>query len=128
MAAVEENIPQLLTEQQCKDLVKQIVVIIKRLKEITTQLNSESPLAMALAKICQEYGRKAELELTQYRQVNLPHTIYALNKLESGVLCAKVFKALETTPVNNVMRGLLNPEDFREVEQIAQAKAEREAD
>ena len=53
LANVEENIPQLLTEQQCKELGKQIVVIIKRLKEVSTQLDHESSLTTALSKICQ---------------------------------------------------------------------------
>ena len=53
LVPVEEIIPQLLTEQQCKDLGKQIVVIIKRLKEVSTQLDPESCLTMALTKICQ---------------------------------------------------------------------------
>ena len=125
---MEENIPSLLTEQQCKDLGKQIVVIIKRLGEVQSQLETESTLYAGLTKICEDYGRKNETELAQYRQVNLPHTIYALNKLESGVLCANVFKTLKTTPIMNVMRGLLNPKDFREVEELAEAKAKREAD
>ena len=60
MATVEENIPQLLTEQQCKDLGKQIVVIIKRLKEVSTQLDPESSLTMALSKICQGIPTKFE--------------------------------------------------------------------
>ena len=125
---MEENIPQLLTEQQCKDLGKQILAVIKRLNEVQSQLEAESQLSLGLTKICDSYARKNESELSQYRQVNLPHTIYALNKVERGVLCANVFKALETTPIMNIMRGLLNPKDFREVEEIAQAKAEREAD
>ena len=128
MAVQEENVPQLLTEPQCKELGKMIVVIIKRMKEIQTQLKQDSTLYSGINKICEDYGRKNESELCQYRQVNLPHIIYALNKLENGVLCANVFKALKTTPILNIMRGLLNPEDFREVEERAQAKAEREAD
>ena len=120
---MEENIPSLLTEQQCKDLGKQIVVIIKRLGEVQSQLETKSTLSSALTKISEDYGRKNESELAQYRQVNLHLTIYALNKLESGVLCANVFKTLKTTPSMNVMRGLLNPKDFREVEEIAEAKA-----
>ena len=101
---MEENIPSLLAEQQCKDLVKQIVVIIKRLGEVQSQLETKSTLSSALTKISEDYGRKNESELAQYRQVNLHLTIYALNKLESGVLCADVFKTLKTTPSMNVMR------------------------
>ena len=125
---MEEDIPQLLTDLQCKELCKQMTVIIKRLKEVQSQLDKESPLSPHLAKICEDYGRKCDTVLAQYRQVNLPHTMFALNKLEKGVLCLNVANALKTTPILNIMKGLLNPKDFREVEEIAKAKAEREAE
>ena len=53
----------------------------------------------------------------------------------AGVLCVSVYHKLESseqrwqqTPMEVVMRGLLNPADIRTTEEVALAKAERDAE
>ena len=51
-----------------------------------------------------------------------------LNFVDSGILCVDVYHKLQNTPIEVIMRGLLNPEDIRMTEEAALAKAEREAE
>ena len=84
------------------------------------------------------------LPLQQYQTVMIQHVIFALEKLErgfvflifpspstclfQGVLCVKVYKAIKSTPIDVIMRGLLNPADFRTTEEYALDKAIKDAE
>ena len=43
-------------------------------------------------------------------------------------MCVATYEKLEVTAMEVVMRGLLNPADIRTVEEVALAKAERDAE
>ena len=45
-----------------------------------------------------------------------------------GVLCVDVYQKLENTPIEVVMRGLLNPAEMRNTEDVALSKAEKDAE
>ena len=58
-----------------------------------------------------------------------------MHLVTAGVLCVSVYHKLEAsdqrwqqTPMEVVMRGLLNPADIRTAEEVALAKAERDAE
>jgi hypothetical protein len=60
--------------------------------------------------------------------VNIRHKVEALRKLTAGVLCVNVFHSLQKignkTSLAIVMRGLLDPNEFREVQENAKIFAE----
>ena len=60
--------------------------------------------------------------------MNEGHKIEALKKLPPGLLCVNVYKCLNKsgnkTSLATIMRALLDPEDFREVQVDALAVAE----
>ena len=57
------------------------------------------------------------------KAVNIRHKVEALRKLTAGVLCVNVFHSLQKignkTSLAIVMRGLLDPSEFREVQENA---------
>ena len=60
--------------------------------------------------------------------MNIQHKVEALKKLTAGVLCVNVFHSLQKignkTSLAIVMRGLLDPSEFREVQENAKISAE----
>ena len=136
--------PRLLTESECKDLTRQMNFTMRRVEEIREYLPADSELTKYINKVCEDYKEKIRGRLKPYQEVMIQHTIFALNKLDRGnfyhlpsffiisvfpgVLCVNVYNAVKSTPMEVIMRGLLNPADIRTVEESALAKAIRDAE
>ena len=136
--------PRLLTESECKDLTRQMNFTMRRVEEIREYLPADSELTKYINKVCEDYKEKIRGRLKPYQEVMIQHTIFALNKLDRGnfyhlpsffiisvfpgVLCVNVYNAVKSTPMEVIMRGLLNPADIRTVEESALAKAIKDAE
>ena len=123
--------PEILSEQKRVDMIKHLTIIIKRLKDIqAVLLHPNSDLFEGLSETI--YGLNANLEnnLVSFKTVTLRHKVEALNKVAAGVLCVKVFNSLQKienkTPLVIIMRGLLDPKEFHEVEENAIKAAEED--
>ena len=107
--------PELLPESKRVDLMKNVIIIITRLKEIQGVLISD-------------LNSNLEDNLESLKTVNIKHKVEALRKLAAGVLCVNVFHSLQKignkTSLAIVMRGLLDPSEFREVQKNAKIFAE----
>jgi len=120
--------PRLLTEQECKELTRMMNFIMRRIDEIRPYLTLDSVLSEYLTKLCEEFKMKIKNRLLQYQEVLIQHTIFALKKIDKGVLCVNVYQKIENTPIEVVMRGLLNPKEIRDTEDVALSKAEKDTD
>ena len=121
--------PEILTESKCVDLMKNVIMIIKRLKEIQGVLSSPNPTLLdGLSKLISDLDFNFEDKLENLKAVNIQHKVEALKKLTAGVLCVNVFHSLQKignkTSLAIVMRGLLDPNEFREVQENAKILAE----
>ena len=121
--------PEILTESKCVDLMKNVIMIIKRLKEIQGVLSSPNPTLLdGLSKLISDLDFNFEDKLENLKAVNIQHKVEALKKLTAGVLCVNVFHSLQKignkTSLANVMRGLLDPNEFLEVQENAKVIAE----
>ena len=121
--------PEILTESKCVDLMKNVIMIIKRLKEIQGVLSSPNPTLLdGLSKLISDLDFNFEDKLENLKAVNIQHKVEALKKLTAGVLCVNVFHSLQKignkTSLTIVMRGLLDPNEFREVQENAKILAE----
>ena len=136
---------RLLTESECKDLIRQMNFTMRRVEEIRPYLVPESVLTEYINRTCADYNEQIKVRLVQYQNVMIQHIIFALRKLErgciipmlkiifspslySGVLCVDVFNRIKSTPMDVIMRGLLNPADFRSAEEYALEKAISDAE
>ena len=127
------KIPELLPESKRVDLMKNVIVIIKQLKEIQGELISSNPtLLEGLSKLISDLNSNLEDNLDSLIAVNIQHKVEALNKMTAGVLCVNVFHSLQKignkTSLTIVMRGLLDPSEFREVQENAKIFAEEALD
>jgi hypothetical protein len=123
------QIVELLTESKCLDLMKNIIMIIKRLKEIQRFLISPNPTLLdGLSKLISDLDFNFEDKLENLKAVNIQHKVEALKTLTAGVLCVNVFNSLQKignkTSLAIVMRGLLDPNEFHEVQENAKILAE----
>ena len=123
--------PELLTESKCVDLIKDVIIIITRLKEIQGVLISRNPtLRDGLSKLISDLNSNQEDNLESLKAVNIQHKVKALRKLPmpAGVLCINVHHSLQEignkTSLAVVMRGLLDPNEFLEVQENAKVIAE----
>ena len=123
--------PEILTEPKCVDLIKNVIMIIERLKEIQGVLISPNPsLLDGMAKLISDLSSNLEENLESLKAVNIQHKEEALRKLPvpAGVLCINVHHSLQEignkTSLAIVMRGLLDPSEFREVQENAKIFAE----
>ena len=122
----------LISDTKCKEIKKQISLIIRRLKDIQQSLlNPECSLSLGLSKVISDLTKHFEDDLYHYRSVTIEHILRSLQKTNSGVLCIKVFTALNRidnlTPLIIIMRGLLVPRHRWEVEEAAAENATRES-
>ena len=121
--------PELLPESKRVDLMKNVIIIITRLKEIQGVLISRNPTLLdGLSKLISDLNFNLEDNLESLKAVNIKHKVEALRKLAAGVLCVNVFHSLQKignkTSLAIVMRGLLDPSEFREVQKNAKIFAE----
>ena len=123
--------PEILTQPKCVDLIKNVIMIIKRLKEIQGVLISPNPsLLDGMAKLISDLSSNLEENLESLKAVNIQHKEEALRKLPvpAGVLCINVHHSLQEignkTSLAVDMRGLLDPNEFLEVQENAKIIAE----
>ena len=76
--------PRLLTESECKDLIRQMNFTMRRVEEIREYLTADSELTKYINKVCEDYKEKIRGRLKPYQEVMIQHTIFALNKLDRG--------------------------------------------
>ena len=122
----------LINESKYKEIKKQIMLILRRLKEIQESLlNRESCLSSNLLKIISDLTSALEDDLYPYKSVTIEHMVRSLSKTPRGILCIKVFNALDKihnkTPLESIMRGLMAPKQRREVEETALENATEES-
>ena len=121
-----------LSEGKAKDTKRKIVTAIRKIKEIKKFiLNSNSLLSHGLFQVTEHLHQELKDDLYHYKIVTLEQIVYALYQKEKrGVLCVRVFQELQKignkTPIETVMKGLLTPNEHRDVEKISLAKAEEE--
>jgi UDP-N-acetylmuramate-alanine ligase len=121
-----------LSEGKAKDTKRKIVTAIRKIREIKKFiLNSNSLLSHGLSQIAEHLHQELKDDLYHYKIVTLEQIFYALYQKEKrGVLCVRVFQELQKignkTPIETVMKGLLTPNEHRDVENISLAKAEEE--
>ena len=86
----------LINDYKCKEIKKQITLILRRLKEIQQSLlNPESSLSSNLSKIISDLASALEDDLYPYKSVTIEHMVRSLTKTPNGILCIKVFNALD---------------------------------
>ena len=122
----------LINESKCKEIKKQITLILRRLKEIQESLlNRKSCLSSNLSKIISDLTSALEDDLYPYKSVTIEHMVRSLSKTPNGILCIKVFNALDKihnkTPLESIMRGLMAPTQKWEVEETALENATKES-
>ena len=121
--------PEILTESKRADLIKSVIKIIKKLRDIQGVLISPNlTLCDGLTKLISDLNSNLADNLESLKAVNIQHKVEALKKLTAGVLCVNVFHSLQKignkTSLAIVMRGLLDPSEFREVQENAKIFAE----
>ena len=121
--------PEILTESKRADLIKSVIMIIKKLRDIQGVLISPNlTLCDGLTKLISDLNSNLADNLESLKAVNIQHKVEALKKLTAGVLCVNVFHSLQKignkTSLAIVMRGLLDPSEFREVQENAKIFAE----
>ena len=122
----------LINESKCKEIKKQMTMILRRLKEIQESLlNRKSCLSSNLSKIISDLTKALEDDLYPYKSVTIEHRVRSLTKTPNGILCIKVFNALDKihnkTPLESIMRGLMAPKQRWEVEETARENATKES-
>ena len=78
--------PRLLTEGECKDLIRQMNFTMRRVEEIRPYLVPGSELTLGINEICAEYREKIPDRLKQYQMVMIQHVVFALKKLDRGLI------------------------------------------
>ena len=122
----------LINDSNCKEIKKQITLILRRLNEIQQSLlNQETCLSSNLSKIISDLASALEDDLYPYKSVTIEHMVRSLSKTPRGILCIKVFNALDKihnkTPLESIMRGLMAPKQRWEVEETALENATKES-
>ena len=102
------------------------------MKEIKKYLiNQNSDLSHGLADIARQWHTELQDDLHHYKIITQDHVFSALyQKEERGILCVRVYQELQKignkTTLVTVMKGLLTPNEHREVEHLSLAEAEEE--
>ena len=126
------NLNPALSVGKAKDTKRKIVSALRKIKEIKKFIfNSNSLLTQGLSQVAEHLHQELQDDLYHYKIVTLEQIFYALYQKEKrGVLCVRVFQELQKvgnkTPIETVMKGLLTPNEHREVEKISLAKAVEE--
>ena len=121
--------PEILNESKHVDLIKNINLIVKKLKEIQgVVINPKTGFLDGLLEIISFFNENLEDNFGKLKSVNIQHKVEALQKIPAGVLCVNVNEALKKignqTSLATIMRGLLDPTEFREVQENALLLAE----
>ena len=121
----------IISEQKCKDISKQIMIINSRLKGIQGTLgNSPSNLSEGISRIILDLNEVLVESFIKYKLVSVENTIDALGDAYNGELCIEVHNALQKsdrkTPLDIILRGLLSPEGIHSVRKLALVKARKE--
>ena len=84
-----------------------------------------------MSKIISDLTSALEDDLYPYKSVTIEHMVRSLSKTPNGILCIKVFNALDKihnkTPLESIMRGLMAPKQRWKVEETALENATKES-
>ena len=120
----------ILSDQNCKEMTKQIMHINSRLKLIQVALvHSSSTLSEGIGKILFDLNETMIDNFTQFRAISLETALDVLGEINNGLLCVKVYNALQKserkTPLEIILRALLSPESMHKVEELAMEKTKK---
>ena len=120
----------IISEQKCKEMQKQIMQINSRLKLIQVALiHSTSPLAQGIGRILFDLNEAMIDNFMKYRTISLETTVDALGEIHNGLLCVNVYNALQKTErktsLEIILRGLLSPKSMHKVEELAVEKTKK---
>ena len=127
------EVTQLVDELKCKEMTKQISIINSRLKAIQEtlyQLQSGTSLSEGIARIMYELNEVIMDGYKKYKTVTFDNSVGALEKVNGGDLCVRVYFALQKsekkTPLQTIMRGLMSPKAIQRAKEIANENAVEE--
>ena len=109
-----------------------MTVTIRKLKEIKKYLiHQKSPLSHGLSDIAAHLQAELQDDLYHLQIITEDQVISALyQKEERGILCVQVYQELQKignkTTLVTVMKGLLTPNEHKDVEELSLAEAEEE--
>ena len=120
------------SEGKAKETKRKMIATIRKFKDIKKYLiNQNSQLSHGLSDIAAHLQAELQDDLYHFQIITEDQVISALyQKEERGILCVQVYQELQKignkTTLVTVMKGLLTPNEHKDVEELSLAEAEEE--